>query len=516
MDFSPQIESEAGKIQWEKEKTIQFAAKKRCDFRDVFTFTIDGADAKDLDDAISMQQDAQGNYILWVHIADVAEYVCEDSLLDREALHRATSIYTPGKVIPMLPEAISNDVCSLHPGEPKLVLSCFMTIDKSWNVLHTEIVEGIIDSRHRGIYEEIQKRYEWKYPWTKNNQILTEVIDRSYNLYNILTNRRAKEGKILFDSVETVFDFPPHPTGMIVPIGVHTRTRIDAHMLIEEFMVLANEEVAKWCEAGGIPFLSRVHGLPSESALGIIRQIIATGTSPLCHSDNGEIYSTQKNLKADASYRQHDRNRKNTSRPIESIDIRRFLDSLDSESLYRYSRLLLPKMAKALYRDRPDRHFWLALEYYAHFTSPIRRYPDLQLHRIIKEKLRGTLTDARIIHYKKILGKVARICSERERAAEDIERAFDSLYAVRYMAKHIGETLSGRVAGIAEFAYFVELDNGIEVTIYLPRMSRYRTDDITGILSDSRGKEIAQIWQKLQIQITGVMEEERRIVGERI
>ena len=150
-------------------------------------------------------------------------------------------------------------------------------------------------------------------------------------------------------------------------------------------------------------------------------------------------------------------------------------------------------MAKAIYRDRPDRHFGLALEYYAHFTSPIRRYPDLQVHRIIKEKLRGTLTDARIIHYKKILGKVARQCSERERAAEDIERAFDSLYAVRYMAKYVGETFSGRVAGIAEFAYFVELDSGIEVTVYLPRMIRYRTDDITGILTDSRGKQVVQI-----------------------
>lgn len=150
-------------------------------------------------------------------------------------------------------------------------------------------------------------------------------------------------------------------------------------------------------------------------------------------------------------------------------------------------------MAKATYTDTKHRHFGLALEYYAHFTSPIRRYPDLQVHRIIKEKLRGTLTDERIIHYKKILKKVARACSERERAAEDIERAFDSLYACRYMANHVGETYVGRISGIAEFAYFVELDSGIEVTVYLPRYSRYIVDGVTGILASVRGQRVAQI-----------------------
>lgn len=150
-------------------------------------------------------------------------------------------------------------------------------------------------------------------------------------------------------------------------------------------------------------------------------------------------------------------------------------------------------MAKATYTDTKHRHFGLALEYYAHFTSPIRRYPDLQVHRIIKEKLRGTLTDERIIHYKKILKKVARVCSERERAAEDIERAFDSLYSVRYMANHVGENYVGRVSGIAEFAYFVELDSGIEVTVYLPRQRRYIVDGVTGILTSIQGQKIAQI-----------------------
>lgn len=171
-------------------------------------------------------------------------------------------------------------------------------------------------------------------------------------------------------------------------------------------------------------------------------------------------------------------------------------------------------MSKAVYADRKHRHFGLALEYYAHFTSPIRRYPDLQVHRIIKEKLHGTLTEGRIIHYQKILKKVARHCSERERASEDIERAFDSLYALRYMADKVGQTFSGRVAGIAEFAYFVELESGIEVTVYLPRERRYIIDPMEGILSTVQGKRIVQIGEKLKIEITGVMNDERRIVGE--
>lgn len=169
-------------------------------------------------------------------------------------------------------------------------------------------------------------------------------------------------------------------------------------------------------------------------------------------------------------------------------------------------------MAKATYRDRPDRHFGLALTYYSHFTSPIRRYPDLQIHRIIKEKLRGTLTDARKVHYNKILKKVARNCSERERGAEDIERAFDSLYACRYMSNKIGNTYVGRVSGIAEFAYFVELDIGVEITVYLPRNRRYSVDSVSGILLSSYGKPITQIGKKLDIKIIEVLMEERRVL----
>lgn len=213
-------------------------------------------------------------------------------------------------------------------------------------------------------------------------------------------------------------------------------------MLIEEFMVLANEEVAKWCDGHGIPFLSRVHGLPPYNSMEVIKQILSTRPIlPPVRSAAGLTHNGRNNSnRQDFSLHRNDRNSKNSQKVLEPRHIREFLDTLSPDEVYKYSRLLLPKMAKATYSDTKHRHFGLALEYYSHFTSPIRRYPDLQVHRIIKEQLRGTLTNERMIHYTKILKKVARSCSERERTAEDIERAFDSLYACRYMANHIGET----------------------------------------------------------------------------
>ena len=226
-------------------------------------------------------------------------------------------------------------------------------------------------------------------------------------------------------------------------------------MLIEECMILTNEEVAKWCDRHGLPFLSRIHGLPGAPQLEIIEAIIGK---------RAELF------------------RKKGTLPVTPRDIRAFLDAVDDErELYRFSRLLLPKMAKAHYSDKRSMHFGLALEYYSHFTSPIRRYPDLQVHRIIKEKLRGTLTPDRVRHYQNLLKKVAKQCSQREKKAEDIERVFDALYACRYMLDKVGITYQGRVSGMTEYALYVELESGIEGTLPLPR-GRYVTDHIGGIL----------------------------------
>ena len=485
-----------------KKETSKIDITTRTDFRDWYTLTIDGSDAKDLDDAISIRQENNGDYTLAVHIADVAEYVTEWSTIDREAIMRATSIYTPGKVIPMLPEILSNDLCSLHPGTMKLTLSCVMLVDPRGNVKHTDIVEGIIESRHRGVYDDIAKRQNDPHP-EKNE--LGGVLNIAFSLYHILEKRRRKEGKITFESTEIYFDFGDQTqrnNTIKTPLWIKKRERNDAHKLIEEFMVLANEEVAKWCHTNGLPFLSRVHGLPGNEQTEIIQGILRNAA-------RAPIVETGKRWEILLS-------KQKWTPVLEPTHIREFLESIhDPIELYRYSRLLLPKMAKATYSDTPFRHFGLALEYYSHFTSPIRRYPDLQVHRIIKEKIQGKLWSERITHYKTLLKRIARACSERERSAEDIERAMNSLYICRYMSDKIGKTYTGKISGLSEFALFVELENGIEATLYLPRW-RYNINSIEWILTTPSGKQLGWIGEILKVKIESVNMAERRVVIERV
>ena len=493
----------------------------RTDFRNWYTLTIDGSDAKDLDDAISIRQEKNGDYLLAVHIADVAEYVLENSILDREALIRATSIYTPGKVIPMLPEVLSNDLCSLHPGKMKLTLSCVMMIDPNGYVKHTDIVEGIIESQYRGVYEDIAKRYTELKQWKKSieksiSKELETTIKTAFDLYHILEKRRRKEWKITFESTEIYFDFDDSNSSKETtraPTQIKKRERNDAHKLIEEFMVLANEEVAKWCHNNTIPFLSRVHGLPGNEQTEVIQEILRKNSiAPIIAGHEAIHVSETQSTGSPHSTSLYSRWQK----VLEPTHIREFLENIvDSTELYRYSHLLLPKMAKATYSDTPFRHFGLALEYYSHFTSPIRRYPDLQIHRIIKEKIRNTLTPQRITHYKSILKRIARNCSEQERSAEDIERAMNSLYICRYMSNKIGKNYWGQISWLAEFALFIELENGIETTLYLPRW-KYNIDQIEWTLLTSSGGKIWTIGEKVQVNITEVHMGERRVIVEKI
>jgi ribonuclease R len=477
LNFDTQVQLESEQI--EKMSCNQEVSRQfpwRMDFRDWYTFTIDGSDAKDLDDAISLRKLENGNYLLAVHIADVSEYVSEWSVIDREAYRRTTSIYTPGKVVPMLPEILSNQLCSLSPGTEKLTLSCIMEINRHGSVVHTDIVESVIVSQHRWVYEAIEETHLSLWYWVHQHSLLQETILLGYELYEIIQLRRKREGKILFESTELRFELDTsHAKEKIIPKNVSKRVRTNAHKLIEEFMVLANEEVAKWCENNNIPFLSRIHSLPGNDQMKIIEGLIG-------------------------------------HRGITPHSIRKFLDSLSNErDLYRYSRLLLPKMAKAHYSDKRSMHFWLALEYYAHFTSPIRRYPDLQIHRIIKEKINNRLTPERRIHYKTILGKVARHCSLEERKAEDVARVFDALYACRFMEQNIWQIYGWRIAWITEFAIFIELENGIEWTLYLPRR-RYRVNAIEWTLETLSGKIEHSIGDDMKVIILQVDMNERRII----
>lgn len=509
--FSSEIQKASLQIEerYAKQNTEQW--DKRTDFRDWYTLTIDGNDAKDLDDAISLRLLPNGNTLLAVHIADVAEYVEEWSPIDIEACRRATSVYTPGKVIPMLPEVLSNDLCSLKPGTPKLTLSALMEIDSSGHVRHTDIVEWVIESAHRGVYEMIQDMRHNTIPKdTVRYQELSDTLELAYKLFETLEKRRKKEWKIIFTSTEVYFDFgesPKNETSWIkIPSALRKRKRLDSHMLIEECMILTNEEVAKWCDRHGIPFLSRIHGFPSSSALEIIRAIISSSHSlwgKSIHDINLQRISwglLQKENKSKKSITPH--------------EIRQFLDTItDPKDLYRLSRILLPKMAKAHYADKKSLHFGLALEYYAHFTSPIRRYPDLQVHRIIKEKIHGKLTPERIKHYQNILKKVANHSTLAEKNAEDIERTFDSLYACRYMQDKVWHTFKWQVSGLSEFALFIELENGIEWTLYLPR-KRFHINQIQWTLETEEWNILYQIGDDIVVTIERVDMNERRIIVE--
>lgn len=521
---------------------------KRFDFRSWPTMTIDGADAKDLDDAISIATYENGDFLLAVHIADVAEYVEESSELDREAYLRGTSIYTPGRVIPMLPEILSNDRCSLHPGSPKLTLSILLRVDPSWQVKESFVTESVIESEKKWVYEDIwqelqqytvqsahkgMKQKQWDEQEFRSSVIARlepaplqngEAIQGSeiqstgsphsaslhsrwhekghshslshfHSLYKILESRRKKEGKILFETTECYFDLDEERNVK----NIRKRTRNEAHMMIEEFMVLANEEIAKWCAKQKIPFLSRVHDLPGGEQMKAIAEIL----------ENPALSSH-----------------------LEPRDIEKALSSmLDPTTHYRLSRLLLPKMAKAAYREKMDRHFGLALSYYAHFTSPIRRYPDLLLHRMIKKHLHGELSKEKSI-YEKNMKKWGLSLSEKERSAEEVSRAVDDLYMCRYMSDKVGQIFDGVISWLTESNIYVELESGVEGSIYLgvPRppfeggmakasgvlpayISKWKStlDPIRWALVDHTWKILSQIGQSIRVRVREVDMVSRRI-----
>lgn len=472
----------------------------RVSFKNWYTLTIDWADAKDLDDAISIARYANWDYLLGVHIADVSDYVQEKSILDQEALKRGTSIYLPESVIPMLPETLSNNLCSLNTISPKKTLTCLMRIEEhTGRVIKTDIVESIIQSYKRGVYEDIYSDYKLLEAWADSSEDSSytsqyeTTLKQSFDLHHTLKNRRNREGKIEFETTELYFEIENH-----IPTSVHKRTRNEAHMLIEECMVLANEEVSKWCYKRKIPHLSRVHEDPAPDAGNIIATIIGKKTPSKKKTRNSKQASNWKN--------------KNSDHTITPLAIRSYLMSLSSELLYQASRLILPKMAKAHYSANKHGHFGLALEYYSHFTSPIRRYPDLVTHRMIKKYLHKKLQFSESKWITKRLSNIAEISSQNERKAENIENIVDKIYTTAYMQSHIGEIFSGKISGVAPWWIFVELSNGIEVTVYLP-YKKYQIDEIFGHVIDRHQNIIFSIWQLLDVEIVEIKVEEKRIVA---
>ena len=411
----------------------------RQDLRDWQMVTIDGEDAKDLDDAVSIAREGDC-YILGVHIADVTNYVQENSALDREAFKRGTSVYLVDRVIPMLPHTLSNGICSLNQGEDRLALSCIMKIDEKGRVVDHEIAETVIRVDQRMSYTSVKKILEDHDPKeTKKYQELVPMFEEMSRLSKILREHRRIRGSIDFDFPETKMILDEKGR----PLELQPYERNVATRMIEDFMLLANETVAEdyyWQE---LPFVYRTHEAPDEEKIRTLATFI-----------NNFGYSMHVGA--------------NEVRPKEIQKLLAKVEGSPQEAMI--SRLALRSMKQAKYTPENSGHFGLAAAYYTHFTSPIRRYPDLQIHRIIKDNIRGRMQEEKIVHYDKILPEVTKHASEMERRAEEAERETVKLKKVEYMQQHLGEIFEGVISSITKWGMYVELPNTVEGLVYVANM----------------------------------------------
>lgn len=409
--------------------------RNRKDFRDKLTVTIDGEDAKDLDDAITLERLEDG-YLLGVHIADVTHYVREGSALDQSALSRGTSVYLTDRVLPMLPKKLSNGICSLNQGEDRLTLSCIMQLDHAGNVIDHQIAETVIRVDRRLSYTGVQAVLSGEDHPDGEDESVRELCFLMEEAAALLKEKRRKRGSIEFDFPESKIITDEY--GEVLDIYPYERNT--ATDIIEDFMLLANETVAQdyfWQE---LPFLYRTHEAPDHERLNKLNVFIR---------NFGYYLRTERDI-------------------FHPKEIQKLLFSLEGEPEEALiSRLALRSMQRAGYTTVNVGHFGLSTQYYTHFTSPIRRYPDLQIHRIIKENLHGRLTDKRVTHYERILPGVAVSCSERERIAQDAEREVEKLKKIEFMQQMIGEHFSGVISGVTAAGLYVELENTVEGMIPL-------------------------------------------------
>lgn len=451
--FSEKVTNQAIRVAKEVSEADRYG---RRDLRDVTMVTIDSEDAKDLDDAVSVDFDGS-HYHLGVHIADVTNYVQENSALDHEALERGTSVYLVDRVIPMLPHTLSNGICSLNQGEDRLSLSCLMTVDLKGEITDYEICESVISVDRRMSYTVVSRllasedvpKEEWDQDTVRDRETYSELLPmflQMRDLSAILRAKRRKRGSIDFDFPECkiTLDQEGHP------ISIRPYERNVATDLIEDFMLAANETVAShfyWLE---VPFVYRIHEVPDADRIQRLAAFISG------------FGLSMKTL---------GRNGKASGEEIHPKEIQKLLAKIEGtpeEALI--SRLALRSMKQAKYSVECAGHFGLACKYYCHFTSPIRRYPDLQIHRIIKEQLRGKLTEERITHYQSILPQVAKHASEMERRADEAERETDKLKKAEYMEQFIGECFEGVVSGVTAWGVYVELPNTVEGLIHISKL----------------------------------------------
>lgn len=408
----------------------------RLDFTKEICFTIDGADSRDLDDAISLSKNKEGNWVLGVHIADVGEYVPRNSVIDKEAYKRGTSVYFPQLVLPMLPRQLSNGICSLNERVDRLALSVFIEYDNNFKEVGHKICESIINSKKRFTYDEVFAIFSGNQDVIDKNKQFVDILNNMNALAKHLMKERVKAGYIEFDIPEVKISL--NDLGDV--LYVEPRENNDSHKLIEAFMVAANEVVAKEYNLKKLPFVYRVHETPATEKVEAFNNYVSSLglTSPIM-VDNVTPNQFQKLLK----------------------------EVNESDYKYVVNRVCLRTMKKAKYMPECLGHFGLALKNYCHFTSPIRRYPDLTIHRIIKDDLNRRINGAKIPELKQFVLESSVQSSEREVLAERVERDIDDLYRVFYMRNHLDEEWEGIISGVTAFGVFVELQNTVEGLVRL-------------------------------------------------
>jgi len=457
-------------------KKVLEKEKNRKDLRKMFTFTIDWEDAKDLDDAISINKRQNWNYELYVHIADVANYVKEKSSLDKEALFRATSVYLPDRVIPMLPKKLSNNLCSLNPDTPKLTLTCEMLVWKDGVIRKIKVYESIIKSDFRLTYKEVDeikndkiKFWDKLFCWKEFNKELKENIDLAWELKDILEKNRKNiwvldfdfpETKIILDDDKNVVEIKEYP-------------KYNSNKMIELFMVSANTSVSKMFK--DLPFLHRIHPEPTQEDIEKLQSVL-------------NLFWVKFK--------------------IEKLTTKEFQKLLELVSHHPSKEILeksiLRSLSKAIYSPISEGHFWLGLEYYSHFTSPIRRYPDLQIHRIIKEKINKKFDKKRESHYESILKNIADHCSQREQAAEELEYKVKDFYICKYYRDKVGQEFEAMISWIIPKWFFVMLKDTSEWFVDLFGKKNFvYNEDLMEFEDKITGKKY-RIWDNIKVKLIEV------------
>ncbi|WP_285269657.1 ribonuclease R [Kaistella rhinocerotis] len=463
--FPEDVENEAEKI----DRSINDSeVAKRRDMRDICTFTIDPKDAKDFDDALSIQKLDNGNYEIGVHIADVSHYVRPGTLLDDEAYDRATSVYLVDRVVPMLPEVLSNDVCSLRPNEDKFTFSAVFEMDENADLVNQWFGRTVIHSDRRFSYEEAQERIE------SGEGDLSEEILTLDRLAKILRRERIRNGAITFDRSEVRFNLDENSE----PIGVYFKVSKDSNHLIEEFMLLANRKVSEFIslnrrgEPTGNTFIYRIHDDPDPTKLEALRDFVSTFGYKMDLANSKKVADSLNQLL-------HDVKGKGEENMIETLAMR--------------------SMSKAVYSTNPIGHYGLGFDYYSHFTSPIRRYPDLIAHRLLQHYLDGGKSPNKNDYEEK-----SKHCSAMERLAADAERDSIKFMQVKFMEKHVGQDFQGVISGVADFGFWVQIpENGAEGLIKLRDLmdDSYSYDSKNHLVQGARTGNQYQLGDQVRIRV---------------